>query len=67
MIKAAIHNMPCTCLDKAYSTVVRPTLEYACHLWAGLRAQDADYLESIQYQAGRVITGTMKFTPKVKV
>ncbi len=67
MIKTASHNMPRKCLDKAYSTVVRPTLEYAGPLWAGLRAQDADHLESIQYQAGRVITDTMKFTPKVKV
>ncbi len=67
IIKAASHNMPCKCLDKAYSTVVRPTLEYASPLWAGLWAQDADHFESIQYQAGRVITGAMKFTPKVKV
>ncbi len=26
MIKAGSHNMPRKCLDKAYSTVVRPTL-----------------------------------------
>ncbi len=38
MIKAASHNMPRKCLDKAYSTVVRPTLEYAGHLWAGVGA-----------------------------
>ncbi len=59
--------MPHKCLDKAYSTVIRPTLEYAGPLWAGLGAQDADCLESIQYQAGRMITGATKFTPKVKV
>ncbi len=63
MITAASHNMPHKCLDKAYSTVVRPTLEYAGPLLAELRAQDADHLESIQYQAGRLITGTMKFNP----
>ncbi len=34
MIKAASHNMPGKCLDKAYSTVVRPTLKYAGPLWA---------------------------------
>ncbi len=67
MIKAASHNMPCKCLHKAYSTLVRPTLEYAGPLWTGRKAQDADCLKSIQYQAGRVITGTMKFTSKVKV
>ncbi len=67
MITAASHNMPHKCLDKAYSTVVRPTLEYAGPLWAGLEAQDADCLKFIQYQVGRVITGAMKFTPKVKV
>ncbi len=67
MIKAACHNILRKSLDKAYSTVVRPTLEYASPLWAGLWAQDADHFESIQYQAGRVITGATKFTPKVKV
>ncbi len=66
MIKAASHNMPRRCLDKAYSTVVRPTLEYAGPLWVALGAQDADHLEFIQWQAGRVITGAMKFTPKTK-
>ncbi len=67
MIKAASHNMPHKCLDKAYSTVVRPTLEYAGPLLAVLRAQDADTLECIQYHAGRVIPGAMTFTPNIKV
>ncbi len=60
--------MPHKCLEKSSSTVVRhPTLLYASALWAGLWAQDADCIESIPYQAGTVITGAMKFTPKVKV
>ncbi len=67
MINAASHKMPRKYLDKGYSTIVRPTLEYAGPLWAGLRVQDADRLESIQHQAGRVTTGAMKFFPKEKV
>ncbi len=67
MIKADSHTIPGKCLDKAYSTVKRPTLQYTRPLWAGLRAQDADRLKSIQYQTGIVVTGAMTFTPKVKV
>ncbi len=56
--------MPHKFLEKAYSSLSGPTLEYAGLLWAGLRAHNADHFE---YQAGRVITGAMKFTSKVKV
>ena len=67
MLKAASHNMPRQCLEKAYTTVIRPTVEYASPLWDGLSVQDTDRLESIQYHAGRVITGAMKYTPKTNV
>ncbi len=58
--------MPHKCLAKAYSSVVRTTLEYTRSLSIALGAHDADRLKFIQCQSGRVITGTMKFTPKVK-
>jgi hypothetical protein len=41
---------------------VRSTLEYADVVWDGCSDSDSDLLESLQFEAARIITGAMKGT-----
>ena len=46
-------------LQKLYSSMIRPILEYGCILFDGCSARDYDLLESVQYDAARVCIGAM--------
>ena len=47
----------CTQVAKinAYKALVRPSLEYACVVWAPYTTHDNDLLESVQFRATRWI------------
>ena len=54
-------------LQKLYSTMIRPILEYGCILFDGCSARDYDLLESVQYDAARVCIGAMWNTNRQKL
>ncbi|XP_078621296.1 uncharacterized protein LOC144887771 [Branchiostoma floridae x Branchiostoma japonicum] len=51
-------------LETAYFALVRPKLEYASALLGDLASSASRLLEQVQYQAGLLVTGAMKGTPK---
>ena len=44
-------------LARIYSIFISPMLEYACTLWDGCSQQDSDYLEKLQLETVRIVTG----------
>ena len=52
--KSRLPKLPILC---AYTTLIRPLLEYAAVAWSGLSVKDSQQLECIQRRAARVITG----------
>ena len=56
-LKNCPHNIKATC----YTTLVRPTLEYACPVWDPHRQGDICRLEKVQKRAARFVTGNYNF------
>ena len=50
-------------LEMAYTTMVRPKLEYASVLFGDLASSSNKMLEHVHYQAGCLITGALRRTP----
>ena len=44
-------------LENIYMTFIRPLLEYSCVVWDNCNVADADSLEQLQFEAGRIVTG----------
>ena len=54
-------------LDTMYKMYIRPHLDYADVIFHGQIQESMDLLESIQYQAARIITGCWQGTSRVKL
>jgi putative component of membrane protein insertase Oxa1/YidC/SpoIIIJ protein YidD len=44
-------------LARIYSIFISPMSEYACTLWDGCSQQDSDYIEKLQLETERIVTG----------
>ena len=51
-------------LNSLYKSNIRPLMEYADVIWDGCSEGEPNILETVQYEAARVVTGTMKGTNK---
>ena len=49
-------------LETIYFSFMRPTLEYACHIWDNCSGKDADLLENDQLDVARIVCGARKGT-----
>ena len=45
---------------KLYKSLIRPMMEYADVIWDGCNEDDSELIESVQYEAARVVTGAMR-------
>ena len=54
-------------LDTMYKMYIRPHLEYADVIYHGQNQESMDLLESIQYQAARIVTGCWQGTSRIKL
>ena len=62
MIKGLKFKLRRSTLESLYKSFVRSTLEYADVVWDGCSDSDSDLLESLQFEAARIITSAMKGT-----
>lgn len=67
LLQASSYNMPRSFLLTAYKSIIRPSLEYASPLWAGLGVDDTKRLDSIQYRACMIATRAMKCSSSEKL
>ena len=47
-------------LRALYKSLVRPLMEYADVVWNGCSDTESDLLDSVQYEAGKIVTGAIK-------
>ena len=52
-------------LRKLYKSVIRLVMEYADVLWDGCTNEDSQPLESVQYEARKVVTVAMRGTSRI--
>ena len=62
LLKSLKFNLDRATLEVLYKSLVRSIVEYADVVWDGCSANDCDLLESLQFEAARVVTGAMKGT-----
>ena len=62
MLKPMKFKLQRKTLEALYKSVVRSCLEYADIVWHGCCDADRDLLESLQYEAARLVTGALKGT-----
>ena len=54
-------------LRALYKTLVRPLMEYADVMWNGCSDTESDLLDSVQYEAGKIVTGVIKGTSRKRL
>ena len=62
MLKGIRYKVGRDTLRKLYESVIRPVMEYADVLWNGCTDEESELLESVQYEAGKVVAGAMRGT-----
>jgi hypothetical protein len=62
MLKSLKFRLERQTLDTLYKSLLRPLLEYADFIWADCADHEVQLLESIQYEASRVVCGAIKGT-----
>ena len=54
-------------LRALYKYLVRPLMEYADVVWSGCSDTESDLLDSVQYEAGKIVTDAMKGTSRQRL
>ena len=61
------YNLDRKSLEKLYFGFIRPILEYGSVVWDNCTQEQSGLIESVQYEAARIITGLRKGTSRVKL
>lgn len=61
------YNIDRKSLEKLYFGFIRPILEYGNVVWDNCTKQESDLIESVQYEAARIVTGMRKGTSRSKL
>ena len=59
--------LPRNVLSSIYLLYVRPILEYASELWDNCTVEISEKLETVQLEAGRIVTGLPKFASRASI
>ena len=51
-----------TSVEKLYKAYILPIMEYASAIWSNCNREEADILETIHFEAVRIVTGGKKGT-----
>ena len=62
LLKGLKFKLKRSTLNTMYLTLVRPLMEYADFIWDGCSNESTNALESVQYEAARLVTGAIKGT-----
>ena len=62
LLKGLKSKLKRSTLNTMYLTLVRPLMEYADFIWDGCSNESTNALESVQYEAARLVTGAIKGT-----
>ena len=54
-------------LMKLYKSLIRPMMEYADVIWDGCNEDDSELIESVQYEAARMVMGAMRGTSRSRL
>ena len=54
-------------LEKLYIGFIRPILEYGGIVWDNCTKEESNLIESIQYDAARIVSGLRRGTPRWKL
>ena len=54
-------------LMKLNKSLIRPLMEYADVIWDGCNEDDSELIESVQYEAARMVMGAMRGTSKSRL
>ena len=52
---------------KLYKSLIRPMMEYADVIWDGCNEDDSELIESVQYEAARMVMGAMRGTSRSRL
>ena len=58
----ACHYLSPECILHLYKSVIRPCMEYCCHIWGGAPADVLGFLTSIQERIANVVGPTLAAT-----
>ena len=61
------HSLDRTSLEKLYFGFIRPILEYGNLIWDNCTNEESDLIESVQYEAARIVTGMRRGTSRLKL
>ena len=61
------YNLDRNSLERLYFAFIRPILEYGNIIWDNCTNQESDLIESVQYEAARIVTGMRKGTSRLKL
>ena len=67
LLKGFKFKLPRLTLEILYKSLVRSKMEYANVVWDGCTIGESDLLESVQYDAAKLISGAMKGTHRESV
>lgn len=61
------HNLDRKSLEKLYFGFIRPILEYGNMVWDNCTKDESDLIESVQYEAARIVSGLRRGTARTKL
>ena len=67
ILRSLMYKLDRKTLETVYISFIRPTLEYGDAIWDNCSKTEKDEIESVQYEAARIVTGATRSCSKSKL
>ena len=67
MLKFVTYKLNRSILTSLYESLIRPLMEYGDVIWNNCYDRDSALLDSVQYEAARLVTGAIKGTSSTRL
>ena len=67
ILRSLMYKLDRKTLETVYVSFIRPTLEYGDVIWVNCSKTEKDEIESVQYEAARIVTGATRSCSKSKL